>query len=378
MSEESQGLRKLKVAHLTSVHPASDTRIAHRECASLADAGHDVVLVAAGGAEDLPPGVRLRSVPLPRGRVQRMTATIWNVYRAALEEHADVYHFHDPELMGVGLALRLRGARVVFDVHEHIPRDIVDKHWIPVPMRRPLAWISTVALRAAHRCYSAVVAATPSIARYFPERRTVVVANYPRLEELGPQVRSEGFSDRPRAAVYLGAITELRGLRELLAASASSQLSPGIRIVLAGRFECEALLEKARRSPGWKNVDFSGYCSRADVAQLFSNARVGLLLLQAAGNFEESLPTKLFEYLGAGLPVVISDFMQCSRMVREYDCGIVVDSNDADAAARAISFLIDNPSIAQEMGERGRRLVTEQFQWTTEANKLKQLYAEIA
>ncbi len=175
---------KRKVAHLTSVHPASDTRIAYRECRSLAEAGYEVVLVAAGDAPGLPHGVRLHSVPEPANRFERMTRTIWHVYRAALDERADVYHFHDPELMGVGLALRARGALVVFDVHEDIPRDIVDKPWIPNVLRGPLSFGSSVFLRGMHHWYSAIVAATPAIARRFPHSRTVVVANYPRLDEL--------------------------------------------------------------------------------------------------------------------------------------------------------------------------------------------------
>lgn len=371
---------KRKVAHLTSVHPASDTRIAFRECASLAEAGYDVVLIAANGeVGDVPAGVRLRRVPPSNGRLERMTKTIWNVYRAALEERADIYHFHDPELMGVGLALRMHGAHVVFDVHEHIPQDIHDKHWVPRPLRVPLSWIAYATLRAMYHCYSAVVTATPSIARVFPKRRTVVIANYPRVEELWEDSAvSEKFADRPRAAAYLGAITELRGISDMLAAYQSPEMTEGTRLLLAGQFESPELLRKAESSPVWKNVDYVGFCKREDVARLFARVRVGLLMLQPAANFEESLPTKLFEYMGAGLPVVVNGSMRCSDLVRQYDCGIVVKPGDVDAAARAISFLIDNPGVAQAMGERGRRLVMENYQWKTEASKLTQLYAEIA
>ena len=368
---------KPKVAHLTSVHPASDTRIAYRECATLAQAGYDVVLIAAGGLAEVPAGVRLHTVPLPRNRFERMTRTIWNVFRAALAERADVYHFHDPELMGVGLALRALGARVVFDVHEDIPQDIIDKPWILPALRRPVSRASEFMLRTLQRCYSAIVAATPAIARRFANRRTIVVANYPRIEEL-PQAAGEQFSDRGRGVVYLGAITELRCIQEIVSAFSSEKLSPDIRLRLAGHFENELLEQRVRSMPGWGRVEFLGFCRRSEVSGVLGSVRAGLLLFRQAANHEEAMPTKLFEYLGAGLPVIISDTLQCSSIIRENRCGVVVDPADRDAIARAITWIVENPETAQAMGERGRRLVRERYLWSSEANKLTRLYAEIA
>jgi glycosyltransferase involved in cell wall biosynthesis len=368
---------KQKVAHLTSVHTPSDTRICYRECATLAQAGYDVVLVAPGSAPQLPPGVRFHGVPAPRNRLERMTRTVLSVYLAALRERADIYHFHDPELMGVGLLLRARGSRVVFDVHEDIPSDIVDKPWIPKPVRTPIAAFSALALRGLDRGYSAIVAATPAIARRFRHRRTVVVCNYPRIDEL-PISEQRDFSQRPRAAVYLGSITELRCIDDILAALESPEFGDDMHVVLAGTFESERLERRVKSKPAWSRVDFRGFCPRSGVAAVLGCARAGLLLFRRAANHDEAMPTKLFEYLGAGLPVIISDTMRCSRIVKDYECGIVVDPSDPGGIARAMAYLIDNPLVAQEMGERGRRLVTDRYQWNSEAHKLTKLYAEIA
>lgn len=368
---------KQKVAHLTSVHNPSDTRICYRECATLAQAGYDVVLIAPGAQPPLPQGVRYRGVAAPRNRLERMTRTVAQVYFAALAERADVYHFHDPELMGVGLLLRALGARVVFDVHEDIPSDIVDKPWIPMPARAPVAALSAVVLRALNRWYSAVVTATPAIARRFRHKRTVVVCNYPRIEELPSQSVSD-FSQRPRAAVYLGSITQLRCIDEMLAAIESRHFPADMRLVIAGTFENEALERRITQMPAWQRIDYRGFCPRSQVAAVLAGARVGMLLFRRAANHDEALPTKLFEYLGAGLPVIISDTLQCSDIVRDHECGIVVDPSDADAVARAMAYLIDNPAAARVMGERGRRLVTDRYQWNSEARKLTRLYAEIA
>lgn len=367
----------MKVAHLTSVHVASDTRILYRECATLAKAGYEVVLVATDGNPALPRGVRLHTVGAPANRFERMTRTVWRVYRAALEENADIYHFHDPELMGIGLLLRMHGARVIFDVHEDIPYDIADKVWIAPVLRPPVAAVSAFVLRALQGLYSGVVTATPAIARRFRNRRTVVVRNYPALEEL-PQGPSLSFADRPPQVVYVGSITELRCAGEMVRAMTSPSIPAGTRLQLAGAFEDEPLERKVRSLPGAERAEFLGYCTRSRVASLMTNARAGLLLFRAAANHEEAVPNKLFEYLGAGLPVIISNTMQCCSIVQEHDCGIVVSPDDIEQIAKAIAFLVNHPAAAQAMGERGRTLVRERFQWTSEATKLTQLYAEIA
>ncbi len=368
--------RKKKVAHLTSVHTPADTRITFRECATLALAGYEVVLIAPGAAGDLPRGVRLRSVAPARTRFERMTRTMWRIYRAALDERADVYHFHDPELIAVGLALRARGARVIFDVHEDIPVDIRYKNWIPAWLRPMIAAGSRIALHAVQGWYSAIVTATPAIARNFPRGRTVVVCNYPSLEEL--RAGESDFEKRPRAVAYLGNITALRGAAEMVAALTSAQMAPDIRLMLAGRFEDDELEQRLRALPAWRHVEFSGWCARSNVPRLLSSVRAGLLVLQPASSFEDSMPTKLYEYLGAGLPVVVSRSLNCSAIVHEFDCGLAVDPCDVDAIAQAVTFLVNHPDAAQAMGARGRRFVMERCQWNNEAKKLTQLYAEIA
>jgi glycosyltransferase involved in cell wall biosynthesis len=369
--------KKQLAAHLTSAHPTTDTRIVHKECATLVNAGYEVVLIAAGDAKALPDGVRFRGVPLPHGRLERMTKTVWNVYRAALDERADIYHFHDPELIFAGLALRMTGARVVFDVHEDIPRDIMDKPWIPSILKRPVSKLATLMLKVLERGYSAIVAATPAIARGFAHTRTVVVANFPQIEEL-VFAGKVPFERRAASVLYLGSITELRSIVELVKAYESAEMPPGVRLTLAGTFETEELERKVRAMPGWARVDYLGTIARREIPAVFESVRAGILMFRPAVSVEEAMPTKLFEYMAAHLPVLISRSLQWSELVREQDCGRVVDSMEPDAIARGIRFLVENPDTAQAMGERGHRLVTERFQWTTEGCKLTNLYRQIA
>ena len=96
------------VCHITSVHPINDVRIFHKECKSLAAAGFNVTLIACGDnyLETYNEGVKQIVLNIPvKNRVERMISRSNAIYIKALELDADIYHFHDPELLNIGLKL---------------------------------------------------------------------------------------------------------------------------------------------------------------------------------------------------------------------------------------------------------------------------------
>lgn len=372
------GSRRPKVVHLTSVHGPNDTRIAQKECASLASEGYDVVLVAPGQPENLPAGVRHHALEPPRNRFERFTRTIFDVYRAARHERADVYHFHDPELIGVALALRLQGARVVFDVHEDVPRDIETKPWLPAAVRPLVSEIAARVLKGAERCFSAIVPATPTIANGFRHPKTVVVRNYPRLEDLVSDEQRAPFAQRPMTALYLGSISVLRGVEQSVAAMADPRIPADARLVLAGPFESSQLRMAMTAIPGWERVDYLGTVARATIPSLLAGARMGLVLFQPAPNHDHAMPTKFFEYMAAGLPVVASRTLEAYRdIVERHECGILVDPTDVEQIAAAMARLFSDPVEAAAMGARGRDAVFGRYEWANEARNLLGLYREM-
>ena len=110
------------VVHLTSVHTAFDVRVFHKECKSLARSGKDVVLIAPHPSGRVVDSVEVKGIRSSGGRFVRMTRTAWRLYREALRQNGDVYHFHDPELIPLGLLLAARHLEhVVAHVLEHAP-----------------------------------------------------------------------------------------------------------------------------------------------------------------------------------------------------------------------------------------------------------------
>lgn len=364
-----------RVAHLTSVHRASDTRIFAKECRTLVDAGHEVTLVATAPADETREGVRIAAVPERDGRLSRMTATVRAVRRRALEADAAIYHLHDPELLPLGVELRRRGREVIYDVHEDVPRTVLSKDWLAPWARRPIARLVELGEPGAARRLSAIVAATPTIAARFAGVGPAVVTinNYPILGELSAP--SVAAAERERAVCYVGEIMRVRGPLEMIDAAGIAE----VRLLLGGTFSERGLRERALGRGGWSWVEELGQLAKPDVARVFARSRAGLVVLHPVPNYVDgSRPTKLFEYMSAGLPVIASDFPLWRPFVEDVGCGICVDPLDPRAIARAIHSVIDDPQAAEAMGARGRAAVEERFNWEPEGRKLLELYAELA
>jgi glycosyltransferase involved in cell wall biosynthesis len=361
------------VAHLTAVHPRDDARIFGKECRTLAAAGYEVHLVAPGTGDTVIDGVHLHHVPTPRSRLRRMTATAYSVYRLARSLDADAYHFHDPELIPVALLLARSGKRVIYDSHEHLPQQILTKPWIARPIRRPLASLAELGERLAARLVSAVVTAEPYVRRRFTgaATRTVTVNNFPRLDEF--PAPNQDWEARDRAVCYVGAITELRGAREMVSAIGRTDA----RLLLAGRFDPASLARELAAAPGWSQVDFMGHLSREDLARMLARARAGLVVLYPIPNYVEANPTKMFEYMSAGIPVIASNFPAWRTIVDRNECGLCVDPSSPGEIAAAIDWILANPDDARRMGENGRRAVERLYNWGAERRMLLGLYEEL-
>ena len=364
------------IAHLTSVHVPFDIRIFHKECRTLAAAGYDVVLIA---PHETPPpadtvdGVRLRPLPRPANRRERMTRTVLQVYRAALRENADLYHFHDPEMMPVGFLLKLRGKRVIYDVHEDMPRQILTRHWIPRSLRGPAARAVGLIEATGARVWDGIVTVTPTIARRFPERKRVLVQNFPMPAELAA-ASALPYEDRPPLVVYAGRIEGVRGAREMVDAMGALPASVDARLAMAGAFEPVVLKDAIQKLPGWNRVEALGWLTRPEIADLLGRARVGLVLLHPVDNYIEAQPNKLFEYMAAGIPVVASDFPSWRAIVEGSSCGLLVDPLDPNAIARAVAWLLSHPAEAAAMGQRGREAVHRSYTWDAEGTRLLDFY----
>jgi len=367
-----------KVAHLTSVHSAEDPRIFHKECKTLAAAGYEVVLIVPHGRGEVLDGVRIRALPRPSGRLQRLARTVWQIYWAALKENVQIYHFHDPELIPMGLFLKMRGKAVIYDVHEDYVTSISQKSYLPRWLRPALATVFGE-LEAVLARPLAVIVAEEYYSRRFP--RATRVLNYPVVK-----FAERSDADRPRKnrdsrrLLYTGNITEDRGA--LLHARVVRSV-PDVEVHMVGRC-AQDLADRMREAAGSDahrlHIEGAGqFVPHERILARYGEGGwlVGLAVFPPTPHYNRKQLTKFFEYMDAGIPVVCSDFPVWRSLIEGNGCGLLVDPLDPESVASAIGWLVSNPEGAEEMGRRGQEAVRTRYNWGAESRKMLGLYEDL-
>ena len=226
---------RIRVCHICSGHSIDDSRVFHRSCSTLASAGYDVHLIARGKQLEtfICKGVVVHSLPAPPNRALR----IWErtqIADLARRLNPDLYHVHEPELLGPVISRR-DSRPVVWDVHESYLDVLMNRAWIPAAIRPLARGLWDLRERILLRQCAGVVAATESVAARYKGLgvRVEVVANFPQLS------RFESFEEYlprdGRTCVFVGGLSKDRGLHQaILALSILRKRGLDVPLLFAG------------------------------------------------------------------------------------------------------------------------------------------------
>jgi glycosyltransferase involved in cell wall biosynthesis len=352
------------VVMLTTSHPATDNRIFYREAKTLAEAGLAVAVIGPHSKAETLEGVWIEALPKhKRGFVRLLLG--WKMMRLALRLRSRVFLFHDPELFGVGLVLRLLGKKVVYDCHENLPAQVLQKAWIPGPFRR-LASAAAWALEwFGSRLLSGVAVARDAVLPRFPKNRRIPIRNFPTEEALKS---AEGLPLhlRKNIVIYAGGIGRVRAIAELV--EAFRHIRPDeaelwlLGICYDKTFQEEVLSDLP------PNIKWLGWKEHPQVLALYPSVKIGINLLYPTPSHRNSQPIKLYEYLAAGIPVIASDFPEFSELLE--GCGVQVDPKDPAQIERAIRDLLSDQAKLCEMSKIGRERVLSSYCWKGEGMRL--------
>ena len=366
----------IRICHVTTVHPRNDTRIRYKECRSLKVRGFEVHLVVAdGNGPEVTDGITIWDIGKPRNRIVRLLFFRSKMIKKALELDAEVYHFHDPELIFLGGALIRRGKKVIYDVHEDVPRQLLSKPYLPKLVRQVISRGVEIVENRYARLFTGIVAATPFIRDRFLKLnpRVITVQNFPLLDEFIQQT-SEMLLPKKKSVCYVGGISKVRGIKNMVLAM---QYVKGVTLTLGGKFESASLLDECKSLDGWEKVQYLGFLNRSQVNTTLKESVAGLVVLEPIPNYLDSIPVKMFEYMAAGIPLIASDFPYWRELLQGTDCVQFVDPLNPESIALAIDELVRDRDRAEKMGSAGQNAVYEEFNWNIEEKKLHELYSAL-
>jgi glycosyltransferase involved in cell wall biosynthesis len=365
----------MHICHLTSAHSRYDSRIFQKQCRSIAKSGSVVTLILADGkGNEVIDGVTIVDVGVFPGRINRMFRTTKLIYEAALKTKADIYQFHDPELLYVGLKLKKKKKRVVFDSHEDAVGSLLVKPYLKPPFHYIISMFYGFFEKFVCKRLDGIIGATPVIVNIFSKisNNIIEINNYPIIAETEPNL---SWDSKKREVCYVGSISTNRGGKKIV--EAMDYVTSYARLNLVGQFAYPAIEEEIRKLPSFDKINEYGYVNRGKVQDVYACSIAGIITSLPIPTYIESLPIKMFEYMAANIPFIASDFPNWRELMEGYDCCIFVDPLNPKEIAAAIDFFVMNQSVAKKMGERGRELVCKKYDWKYEAEKLLNFYHSI-
>lgn len=369
-----KAITSVKICHLSSVHNWFDERIFQKEAKSLLKVGYDVTFIVQHDKRRIKDGVKIIPLPKPKNRLERFVFTDLRVLRLALNENASIYHFHDPELIPVGLVLKVLGKKVIYDVHEDYQQFFLARDWLSPFLKNVFAHSWWIFEKSSSFFFDHIIAVAKNWSEKFPEKNVTVVSNAPPLNFL--RTLPEKQSGDAFKVVYVGTLDIFRGID--VAIEALSYLeSANVELHIMGALKNESQANIFTNHP---KIRYHGRVPWHELRSALENADVGLLLLRPDAlnlNTTGEGNTKLFEYMSAGLPVLYSDFPKMKAFIGALGAGMPVDPTDPRRIAEQIEFLMQNEELRKKMGENGIAAVRNRHNWEAQERKLLKVYEKV-
>ena len=374
----------MRIVHISSVHPWKDPRIFLKQCCSIAAQGFDVHLLTPDSLNEVREGVQLHRVwnQDPAKLKKSIFAKLFRpakLFKMARNLKPDVIHFHDPELIPWALIHRMLGYTTVYDIHEDNKTVIRHRNYIPGPLKGLLSFLIGWIEGLAHMLMPTVLAES-YYKRRFPNG--VIVANYQNISvkqeeislELGP-VNKEGESH----VLYTGNIEIERGVLKYIEGIRGTS---NVHLHLIGRTYQRTFDKTLDAQKGlenrihWEGVDSYVPFSRILERYAERNWLAGLVVFPYSAHYNDKHPTKFFEYMAFGIPIIYTDFSEWKSLLDPLEVGIAVNPEKPAELVSALDTLKGDKALWQSYAKNALHH-SKQFSWDHEASKLTTLYNEL-
>ncbi|MEW6079430.1 MAG: glycosyltransferase family 4 protein [Thermodesulfobacteriota bacterium] len=271
----------------------------------------------------------------------------------------DMIHCHNLQLLPLAICLKtIKKAPLIFDSCEP------DYYALyPAGLRGAVSFLEK---RLVNRADTVFVHNNYQVRKYrsMGHPSVSLIGSYPRLDMI------EGFAPEPTrngktVIGRIGSIYRDNGIEEIMAGfRVLLERTRNVQLFLAGRV-FEAFQDEFNRLIRGmeENVTVLGAFDSAEMPRLYGRIDISIMVYRRSLWFQNITPTKFFDSLAFGVPVIVSDMGGLKEIVAQYDCGLVVDEQNPAEVADAMEAMMSQPARRKQMGLNGTRAVREQFNW---------------
>ncbi len=370
--------KNIKVCHFASVHTIVDTRVFYRECVSLAKQ-FDVTYIGIGNFSGMRDGVKIIGVHNPETRLKRLFNTTFKVCYLALKEDADIYHFHDAEMIVFGILLRILGKKVIYDIHENTYEDIMNKPWVPQRTKfflgksyRLMEWFASLFIPFI------LVIGRVEFAKRFMTKNYTIIQNFADTNEL----KKFRIADRSKLAnnlFYIGTVYDYYyNFSKLIEAIyLLKQQNKIVQLHCVGYLG--TLVERGlQNDENYKavkdQITFYSHIVHPGGFEISKICKIGICLKNQPEEILVSHERKFFEYMAIGMPMITCDSHIYKDIIDQYQVGKYVNLEDANALSKTIDNLFTNEAELLQMSKNCITASEQKYDWESQEKLLLELY----
>lgn len=363
------------VCVLTTIHPQNDARIFERTILPLANAGYEVEVIAPWNPIPSEFNITWVQTTYPKTRFARLLHG-FTTFTKAFNSKSQVVHFHDIDFLLWGFFLKIFAQKkVIYDCHENYPEEILfGKPWIPIFLRKLASsatyWIEVTCVRY----FDHNVVVVPSLLKKFSRfsKSVTLVRNLSIYKAQKDLIHQDNI-------LYTGTISLNYGGENILelARVMKKNLST-MKIITFDKFDSSYRSEfveaiKLEDLPIVVNKKFT----RNQISDVMSLGMIGLSFSLDTLSNNLGYPTKLFEYMSFGVPVVASNTLRHQQILNISNSGVLVAHTDMNAVYMTILDLMNDPETVENLKNNGYFAVEYTFNWKTEEKALLNIYKDI-
>jgi glycosyltransferase involved in cell wall biosynthesis len=286
-----------------------------------------------------------------------------------------------PLVRAATVIARFKTAKVVIDMAEVYPemyrssKQYADRSWLDSIIKSPniaARYEKAVLPKVDHILVMIEESRDRLLAMGVPGDRVTIVSNTPAIDKY--HGHRHKHTDEILRIVYVGFLTELRGL-DLLIEAVARYVEKGnpkstIQVDIVGKGASkEKLINLAKELDIEESVKVHGWLAQDQVDQLMANANVGALTYRVCSHWNHTIPNKIFDYMLAGLPVLATEVHPIRRIIEETHCGVICRGLDPADIAEKLAYL-KNPEVRQDLGENGYQAVLKKYNWESDKARL--------